>query len=631
MKKVLLSLLLALPLLGVSQAKFTNLSFDEAMAQAQKENKIILVDIMRPGSLAKERELIEKEMVDTKEIADYLNKNVICVRMDMSSEAGKAFAPRLMMNMYPTYGFYHANGDLIKVKSPFTFAKDITTFLPFAGECVKAATEKKANSRQIVFEEISFEQALAKAKEQSKLIFIDAYTDNCQPCMMMAKNVFTLDKVADKYNENFINLKLNLGTVEVALAKKYGTTGYPAYLFINGDGELVYMNSGYTDADKFMGYADQALEKFNGIIFEKGTWAEAVAKSKATGKPIFVDCYTTWCGPCKMMANTVFKEADVAEYFNKTFINVKIDMEKGEGLELKKTFEVKAYPTFVFVTPNGEIVNRIVGSMSGPEFVEKAKTGLSEKGLLSMQKRYKAGERNEQFVLDYINTLGEAYLKDESTIVVNEFIKTVEPTRLVEPAIWALFVENVYDVDSPLFVQLSNNKQQFVDLYTDAVVNRKIYQVWSAGTRKFISKTGETATLDKKGFDTYVKRLKKAKVERSEEIIDQAKMFNAESLGNFNDYATITEKLVKHTKYPMTDMTLYNCALKVDRKCADRSVRDRFIVLCEGALAKIVKKEAEEAAKPAAPGTTKAMVMGVGAGGFKGAFEKVIAELKKDM
>lgn len=631
MKKVLLLTLLALPLIGLSQAKFTGLSFDQAQAQAQKENKIILVDVMRPGSLVKERESIEKEMTANKELADYLKANVICIRMDMSSEAGKQFAPKLMMNMYPTYGLYHADGDLIKVKSPFLFAKDKTIFLPFIKECVKIANDKKANSRQIVFDDISFEQALVKAKEQNKLIFIDAYTDNCQPCMMMVKNVFNVDRVADKYNENFINLKLNLGTVEVELAKKYGTTGYPAYLFINGNGELVYMNSGYTEADKFVGYADQALEKFNGIIFETGTWAEVVAKSKATGKPIFVDCYTTWCGPCKMMANTVFKEANVAEYFNKTFINVKIDMEKGEGIELKKTFAVKAYPTFVFVAPNGEIVNRVVGSMSGAEFVEKAKTGLSEKGLLNLQKRYKAGEREEQFVLDYIKALSEAYMKDECAVVVNEFIKTVEPARLAEPAIWAIFMDNIYDVDSPLFVQLSNNKQQFTELYGDDVVNVKIYQAWASGARKFINKTGGTATLDKKGFDTYIKRLKKAKVDRSEEIIAHAKMFNAESLGNFKEYTSIAEKLVKDPKCPMTDMTLYNCALKIDRQCADRSVRDRFIVLCQDALANIAKIEAEEAAKPLPPGTMKAMPMGVGAAGFTGAYKTVIEKLKKDL
>lgn len=66
---------------------------------------------------------------------------------------------------------------------------------------------------------------MAKAKKENRLIFIDAYTDYCQPCMLMVKNVFSLNDVADFYNRNFINLKIHFGK-EKELAEKYGTSGY---------------------------------------------------------------------------------------------------------------------------------------------------------------------------------------------------------------------------------------------------------------------------------------------------------------------------------------------------------------------------------------------------------------------
>ncbi|MFN4256425.1 MAG: thioredoxin family protein, partial [Saprospiraceae bacterium] len=68
-----------------------------------------------------------------------------------------------------------------------------------------------------------------------------------------------------------------------------------------------------------------------GMNFEHGTWAEVLAKAKAENKPIFMDAYTVWCGPCKMMSNQTFPDAKVAELFNARFVNVKVDMEKGEG------------------------------------------------------------------------------------------------------------------------------------------------------------------------------------------------------------------------------------------------------------------------------------------------------------
>src|ERR1700741_2052577 len=81
-----------------------------------------------------------------------------------------------------------------------------------------------------------------------------------------------------------------------------------------------------------------------GIQFFNGTFKEAQVKAKQENKLIFLDCYATWCGPCKWMASHVFTNDTVANFFNRTFVCVAQDMEKGEGLELAKTYSVKNYP-----------------------------------------------------------------------------------------------------------------------------------------------------------------------------------------------------------------------------------------------------------------------------------------------
>lgn len=64
---------------------------------------------------------------------------------------------------------------------------------------------------------------------------------------------------------------------------------------------------------------------------------------------VFVDLYTTWCGPCKKMAAETSLSRPWEDYFNKNFVNYKIDAEKGEGPGLAGKYEVSAYPTLVFV------------------------------------------------------------------------------------------------------------------------------------------------------------------------------------------------------------------------------------------------------------------------------------------
>ncbi len=64
-----------------------------------------------------------------------------------------------------------------------------------------------------------------------------------------------------------------------------------------------------------------------GVDFQHLTFDEALAKAKAEKKLVFVDCYTTWCGPCKHMTNEVFPQEKAGEYFNPRFVCVNFDME----------------------------------------------------------------------------------------------------------------------------------------------------------------------------------------------------------------------------------------------------------------------------------------------------------------
>ena len=252
---------------------FKNLTWEQAAEQAQKEGKIVLVDAMRKARTPEDQrkqDVAERKLFSTPEIMDFCNQHVIAIQIDMGSEAGKAFAPKLMMNMYPTYGFFMPNGDILGVVSPFLLAQKPEKFMEVGNKVLKDAVVKRNNTRSIRFEEIGLKDVMAKAKKENRLIFIDAYTDYCQPCMLMVKNVFSLNAVADFYNQNFINLKMHFGK-EKELAEKYGTSGYPAFLFINGDGKLVYMESGYTEGDEFIGYGKTALEKAKGIEFIEDT------------------------------------------------------------------------------------------------------------------------------------------------------------------------------------------------------------------------------------------------------------------------------------------------------------------------------------------------------------------------
>ena len=99
-----------------------------------------------------------------------------------------------------------------------------------------------------------------------------------------------------------------------------------------------------------------------GIRFQQISLEDAKKQSLKTGKLIFIDAYASWCGPCKRMAATSFKNKEVGEVYNKQFINLKIDCEKDtDGPELARMYKVKAYPTLLVIDGNGKLIKEVVG------------------------------------------------------------------------------------------------------------------------------------------------------------------------------------------------------------------------------------------------------------------------------
>jgi len=101
------------------------------------------------------------------------------------------------------------------------------------------------------------------------------------------------------------------------------------------------------------------------IQFSQQSYKQVLAKAKASHKRIFVDAFATWCAPCKELRKTTFKDAKAAAYFNQHFINFSIDVEKGDGINLAKTWQVEGLPTLLIVDENGKVLANHTGYVDG--------------------------------------------------------------------------------------------------------------------------------------------------------------------------------------------------------------------------------------------------------------------------
>lgn len=99
----------------------------------------------------------------------------------------------------------------------------------------------------------------------------------------------------------------------------------------------------------------------DGIQFFKGTFQEALEKAATENKPIFLDIYATWCGPCKMLKKRTFSDKEVGDYYNANFINIAVDGETKEGRELINNYQVNSYPTLLILDKKGKQLTKQVG------------------------------------------------------------------------------------------------------------------------------------------------------------------------------------------------------------------------------------------------------------------------------
>lgn len=216
--------------------------------------------------------------------------------------------------------------------------------------------------------------------------------------------------------------------------------------------------------------------------FFHGSWEEALAEANHQGKLIFVDCYTTWCGPCKRMSKYVFPDPEVGEFYNANFINLKLDMEKSEGLEFKRNFPVSAYPTFYYIDPKGEVVYTIKGARDASGFIDLGKTALAKyDGSKKYEEAYNAGDRSYDLVFSYVKELNRA--SKPSLKVANDYLNS-DPDITEEQRL--LFIkEAATQVDSRIFTILEENGKALIRLIGQ--------EAWDESIRDAAKATAERA------------------------------------------------------------------------------------------------------------------------------------------
>jgi len=172
-----------------------------------------------------------------------------------------------------------------------------------------------------------------------------------------------------------------------------------------------------------------------GVHFQDGSsWAAVQAKAKAEHKYIFIDCYTTWCGPCKYMKTKIFPTAEAGAFFNAQFVSVGVQLDStkkdndtirswyADAHAIGEKYHVRAYPTFLILSPDGKPLTRIVGGNEKTgDFIGRVKEMmLPEKQYYTLLQDYEKGQRDTAFLHKMAMASLDAYDMTTTALVAND-------------------------------------------------------------------------------------------------------------------------------------------------------------------------------------------------------------------
>ncbi|AZA49208.1 DUF255 domain-containing protein [Chryseobacterium carnipullorum] len=290
-----------------------------------------------------------------------------------------------------------------------------------------------------------------------------------------------------------------------------------------------------------------ALALAQGIKFEDSNFATILAKAKKENKLIFVDAYASWCGPCKLMVKNIFPLQTVGDFYNSHFVNAKIDMEKGEGVGLAKKYNVKAFPTYLFINGDGEEVHRTLGYVEEKDFIQFAKDAEDpNKRLTALKQKFENGEKDPEF----LKNLAGLTIYNDSELAGKVLDRYFQQKTSLDQEDVQMLLSGTQSTESPLYKIFQSKKAEIIKIFPEdkyakfdknIKLNTVLKKAYNADTKTwndnyFLTESQKFLTKDES--EKILKRAKANRALKNKDIPTYEKL----TLELYKDYSSMSSE-----------------------------------------------------------------------------------------
>lgn len=322
-----------------------------------------------------------------------------------------------------------------------------------------------------------------------------------------------------------------------------------------------------------------------GIKFVESSYNEALKQAEQENKLLFMDCYTSWCGPCRLLANRVFPNDSIGQFFNKHFISLKVDMEKGEGPALARQYGVKAYPTLLFIDPSTqEIVSQVVGFRTVKALLEDAqKAANPNRNLQGLAAQFNENPANPAIASAYLESLWAASLTQERDETLKKYLSRLTPEEICTTDNWKILSAHTENPYSYAFDCLHKNSEGFRNVVGKEAVNAKLDHLYRYASMKFIyRKRVPENEFPQNNFNKLIELLKQEEGAEFAYYLTQLEMIDNVQKGDYRGMLDVLDRAdKKQILTPQTRFYFIWLNLTYLKECKDKKALKRGLKWAE--------------------------------------------------
>jgi thioredoxin-related protein len=272
-----------------------------------------------------------------------------------------------------------------------------------------------------------------------------------------------------------------------------------------------------------------AAAQNKGLQFQDLSYEQALQKSAAEKKPVFLFGYATWCHFCEYMKDSVLITEAVGNFYNQNFICIKMDLEK-EGKNLnQKTIRAKSFPVLLFMNAQGEMLHRVTGKKDAQDFLQIGNDAIdSTKQLRTFIYKYRDGKLSPQQTYEYFKMIDRAGMDNQP--LINNYLTLIPEGKLTATYSWKIMYELFRDIEQPCMKVVLDHRADYTAKYTADSIDNKIMGLYINALMNKVQ------MLDSNGYTSIQEKLRASKIDLAEKIIAFADLNKMKMKGEWEAY-----------------------------------------------------------------------------------------------